>query len=190
MSILKKLKHYRYNLFNHPTGTMTIYRFKLNDSIVEEITSFAKIHQYDNRHDYKKFWGEWCETNTDIINEEVSRLTGNGYVGDVLDKMFKAGRYYFRKKQLNSVPEPKIRRAYISMSPIVIDAMDDHIKTHVNDDAFTPAQSYEWFCCEQSDILDIEIRRLIVDDSTITTKDVVSKFKKTYKNRYFIYTKH
>ena len=168
---------------------MSIYRFKLDDTVVDAITVFAKIHQYDSNKDYKKFWNSWCEENSTLVRCEIERLNDLGYTGDALDKMYKAGRYYFRKKQLVKVVEPKQRRLYISMNTSILDAMDKHIKDCVNDDNFSPAKGYEWFCLNNQVILNDEICRLVADDINITQRDIIGKIKKTYKNRYFIYTK-
>lgn len=168
---------------------MAIYRFKLDDAVVSEISRFSKIHQYDSNKDYKKFWASWCDENSDMVRSEIDRLSTLGYTGDIMDKMYKAGRYYFRKKQVATIVEPKQRRLYISMDAVVLDTMDEHIRSRVSDNDFTPAQGYEWFCVKYSDILHNEICRLVTDDNTITAKDIVSKIKKTYKNRYFIYNK-
>jgi hypothetical protein len=35
----------------------------------------------------------------ELVEREISRLEQLGYKGDVIDKMFKAGRYYFREKE-------------------------------------------------------------------------------------------
>jgi hypothetical protein len=53
--------------------------------------------------------------------------------------MYKVGRYYFRKKQLHAVSEPKQRRTYLSMNTSVLDAMDEHIQTNVRNPDFTPS---------------------------------------------------
>ena len=78
--------------------TIVVYRYKLSDDIMKEITNFAKIHQYDDRVSYKEAWAVWYKANEDYLNREVRRLAEIGYEGSVEDKMFKAGRYYFRKK--------------------------------------------------------------------------------------------
>lgn len=168
---------------------MSIYRFKLDDAVVSAITIFAKIHQYDTNKDYKKFWNIWCEENESLIRHETDRLSDLGYVGDSMDKMYKSGRYYFRKKKLATTVETKMRRVYTNMNTIVLDTMDEHIRERANDDNFTPAQGYEWFCEKHSHIINNEICRLVADDINISHKDIVTKIKKTYKNRYFIYTK-
>ena len=75
-----------------------IFRFKLNDDLSAIITQFAKIHLYDDRHTYKDAWQNWLVENRDSVDREVVRLQQLDYKGDVVDKMFKTGRYYFRGK--------------------------------------------------------------------------------------------
>lgn len=168
---------------------MSIYRFKLDDSVVEEITAFAKIHQYDTKHDYKKAWTIWCEDNNEIVRKEIDRLNELGYDGNSLDKMYKAGRYYFRKKQLNAVSKPKQRRIYLNMDTLVLDAMDKHIMDNVRNPDFTPSNGYDWFCNQYYTILKNEIMRIVTKNNSITSSVLIIKIKKTYKNRYFLYTK-
>ena len=167
----------------------TIYRYKFSNDIMEIITEFSKIHQFDERKIYKESWGKWVEDNNDIIEEEISRLTRLGYEGDIIDKMFKAGRDYFRKK--NSVSKEdnkqKIRRSYIIMEHNVLDAMDSHIKLSMKNDNFSPASGYIDFCTTHISLLQQEINRLCFETS-INSSDLADKIKKTYKNRYFITT--
>lgn len=167
---------------------MSVFRFKLSEEFVNVLTAFSKIHQYDDRKDYKETWKTWCTENSDIIQRETHRLKEMGYEGDIEDKMYKAGRYYFRnKKPISS--EPSIRRAYISTDIDVIVAMDTHIQTSAKLETFTPAEGYNWFCQEYSYLLKPEISRIIANDNTLTAKQIIQKIKKTYKNRYFIYSK-
>jgi len=66
------------------------------------LSCFSKVHQYDDRHAYKSEWTKWTQQEeiAQAIDVEKRRLQENGYKGDIEDKMFKAGRYYFRKKTL------------------------------------------------------------------------------------------
>lgn len=167
---------------------MAIYRFKLADAVVNDITIFAKIHQYDTNKDYKKAWGIWCEENNDSVRREIARLDEIGYKGNSLDKMYKAGRYYFRQKHLNTVVEPKRRGIYLNIDPMVLGAMDEHITSNVKNPEFTPSCGYDWFCNQYSMLLQNEISRIISKNTTITASIMILKVKKTYKNRYFIFT--
>jgi ATPase subunit of ABC transporter with duplicated ATPase domains len=77
----------------------TILRFNFTEDIMSRITYFAKLHQFEDRETYKTNWNRWFAENQLILEAEINRLTNNGYTGDVEAKMYKAGRYYFRKKQ-------------------------------------------------------------------------------------------
>ena len=61
----------------------------------------------DHRKEYKKAWEPWCEENKEMIAEEIRRLKQTGYDGDITDKMYKAGRYYFRKKSKKAKKEQR-----------------------------------------------------------------------------------
>lgn len=166
-----------------------IFRFKFTDDVASSIIEFAKIHQYDDRKTYKEMWKQWCEDNEDMISREITRLNNLGYDGDVNDKMFKAGRYYFRKKDLSENKTPQPRRSYISMSGDILTAMDAHIKQFIQQDNFTPATAYDDFCEENKNMLLEEIKRIFTSYNKTTElkkDDVSNKIKKTYKNRYFI----
>jgi hypothetical protein len=169
---------------------MSVFRFKLADDFVNLLTEFSKIHQYDDRKDYKDTWKKWCNENQECIQREKYRLKELGYDGDVEDKMYKAGRYYFRNKKSNKEPvSVTIRRSYISTDIDVIEAMDNHITRCAKLETFTPAEGYNWFCEEHSQLLRVEINRIISADITLSAKQIIQKIKKTYKNRYFIYSK-
>jgi hypothetical protein len=81
-----------------------IYRHEFSKEFMAHVSCFSKIHQYDDRHTYKSEWAKWTQQEdiAQTIEAETRRLQENGYVGDINDKMFKAGRYYFRKKTLTA----------------------------------------------------------------------------------------
>ena len=171
-------------------STSTIYRYKFTNDIMSMITEFAKIHQYDERKIYKENWVKWFEENKITMMNEIDRLTRLGYTGDIPDKMFKAGRYYFRKKNIVvDNKEQKMRRSYITMSSDILYAMDSHINISIKNEDFSPASGYIDFCLNHVTLLEIEIRRLCSCYTNITSNDMIDKIKKTYKNRYFIITR-
>ncbi|MDC1321239.1 hypothetical protein N8261_04690 [Flavobacteriaceae bacterium] len=167
------------------TTENTIFRFKFTPDFTSQLLSFAKLHQYDDRVTYKEAWIRWTQNNELFVDDECSRMKGLGYDGDVLDKMYKSGRYYFRKK---TKQEPKQRRKYISIDRDVIEAMDNHILQNYDTPLFKPSTSHEQFCHEYSELIDEEYTRLIAE--TLTKNDVNNKIKKTYKNRYFLFSQH
>ena len=77
-----------------------VLRFEFSNEIIEQMAAFVQIHQYDDRKTYKAAWTEWLANHeiAAIFNAEVKRLTDLGYKGDVADKLYKSGRYYFRQK--------------------------------------------------------------------------------------------
>ena len=111
-------------------NSVSIYRYKFTDDFTKELYAFSKIHQYDHRKDFKDAWNIWIEENEDLVDNEVRRVTNLNYDGDVLDKMFKSARYYFRKKN-NNQKEPQRRRVYIGAQKELLDSMDDHIINNI-----------------------------------------------------------
>jgi hypothetical protein len=157
-----------------------IYRFKFTEDFMTELYKFSKIHQYDDRKDFKEAWKKWTEENDQIIDSEMCRLLRLGYNGDVLDKMFKSARYYFRKKGTEK-KEPKQRRPYISVNRELLEAMDIHIE----ENSFQPKDGFADFC-KNNELLLKETITLIFEQG-IKDKDIIEdKIKKTYKNRYFM----
>ena len=174
----------RKNIDNTKNNTkISIYRYKFTNEFIEELYKFSKIHQYDHRKDFKDAWEKWVDENDLIINEEVNRLTELGYDGDILDKMFKSARYYFRKKGTEK-KEPVARRSYIGTSKELIEIMDEHIKRNISKE-FKPSNGFEEFCKENIDLLKEEITRLI-SCNIKDANEIKKKIKKTYKNRYFV----
>ena len=165
-------------------NVINIFRYKFTDDFTSEMFKFSKVHQYDHRKDFKDAWQIWLEENNDIVEEEVRRVTNLGYDGDVLDKMFKSARYYFRKKSTEKKPPAK-RRAYVGANKELIEAMDEHIKSRVNDKDYKPADGFCEFCDTKRELLKEEVNKL--SKSGFTDSNLINnKIKKTYKNRYFL----
>ena len=164
---------------------VNIFRYKFSDDFTKELYQFSKIHQYDERKDFKAAWNTWTEDNIDLVNNEVSRLTNLGYEGDVLDKMFKSARYYFRKKSTEQ-KQPKPRREYVSVEKELLEAMDQHIMSNIKREDYKPADGFLEFCNDNIDILRNEVARLCKNGLN-NTNDIKDKIKKTYKNRYFMF---
>jgi len=163
-----------------------IYRFKFSEDFMQELYNFSKIHQYDERKDFKEAWNIWAEENNDIIIQESRRLINLDYDGDIMDKMFKSVRYYFRKKS-TQIKEPRQRRQYISVSKELLEAMDKHITDNINDNNYQPKIGFLSFCKDYESIVKGTITTLFengIKDSEL----IQDKIKKTYKNRYFMLT--
>ena len=162
-----------------------IYRYKFEDAFVEQLHRFSKIHQYDHRRDFKDAWTAWLDENAELVCDEVRRLTDLGYRGDVIDKMFKSARYYFRKKSTKKT-EPCIRRNYVSVQKELLDEMDGHIAANIVNENYKPSEGFSEFCNDNLDTLKKGIAHLM-EQGMKDSHEIRDKIKKTYKNRYFIF---
>jgi hypothetical protein len=161
-----------------------IFRYKFTQEFMDELYKFSKIHQYDHRKDFKEAWEKWAEENDEIISLEIRRLENLGYDGDILNKMFKSARYYYRKKSTEK-KAPKQRRVYVGLQKELLENMDEHISNNYSEKDFKPSIGFDKFCLENLDLLKTEINRLVkngINDS----EEIKNKIKKTYKNRYFM----
>ena len=161
-----------------------IYRFKFTEGFMEELYKFSKIHQYDERKNFKEAWKLWTEENEETINQEKIRLNNLGYTGNIIEKMFKSARYYFRKKSTEK-KQPKQRRQYISVTPELLKSMDNHIQKNIFNKDYQPKKGFISFCRDNENILKESLSKILeqgVKDSEL----IQEKIKKTYKNRYFM----
>jgi len=164
----------------------TIFRYKFTQEFMDELYQFSKVHQYDDRHGFKDAWLIWTAENEELINNEISRLSYLQYNGDILDKMFKSARYYFRKKSTIK-PKPCERRDYVSVQRELLDAMDLHIETNMLKIGanYKPSDGFSDFCNTNIVALQTEMAHL-VKHGMCDVNIIRDKIKKTYKNRYFM----
>jgi len=171
-----------------------VLRHEFSNGMMQSVAAFSETHRYDDRKTYKTAWAEWLTRPNiaEMLIAEVTRLRDCGYKGDVADKLFKSGRYYFRGKTGLKQPEQqpeqqqkqkqKKRDRYVTMSRELLNLMDDHIDRGMrSNEAYTPANGFDDFCISHGNnaILQSEISRLSAE------LNVNEKLKKTYKNRYF-----
>jgi hypothetical protein len=63
-----------------------IYRFKFSKEFMEELHNFSKIHQYDERKDFKEAWKIWIEDNNDIIDIACLQIRENFFTTKKLNR--------------------------------------------------------------------------------------------------------
>jgi hypothetical protein len=160
-----------------------IYRYAYNEDFVQEISAFAKIHQYDDRHDFKNAWNIWIKDNAVLINEEVRRHQHLGYDGDIMDKMYKSARYYFRKKSTEIKVENK-RKIYVASQKDLLESMNTHIKDNIHTVHFKPSDAFDEFCKLHINSIKEQIAELYRSGVT-DSAEIKTKIKKIYKNRYY-----
>jgi hypothetical protein len=165
------------------------YRYDFSEEIECKLREFAKTHENSERKYTKQEWIKWTEEHADSIKEEESRLKKCGYEGDVKTKMFTSIKYYYIKKTKKGTKEPKQKRKkYISLSPCILETIDNHIMKEINDSMkqngfinVEPSHAYLNFCKENQTEIVEEIKIL---KEQMDQNEIAIKLKKTYKNRY------
>jgi hypothetical protein len=194
---------------NNNNHIIRVLRFEFSTAVTDALKAFTEVHRYDDRKTYKEAWAQWLAHDeiAALLKSDVERLTNLGYTGDVADKLYKSGRYYFRQKtygfpNLSLHAEPLgVRgalapRKYVTTNRALLCAMDDHIERGLRtNDAYTPAIGFSDFfkTHASSDLLRTEVANLIgrhYHDDANAPKKIHEKLKKTYKNRYFILVRH
>jgi hypothetical protein len=182
-------------------GRTRVLRFEFSDALTAHLAAFAKMHQYDDRKTYKEAWTEWMANDeiATLFNAEAARLKCLGYNGDIADKLYKSGRYYFRGSHNNANANANANemgkkrgsgtpRTYVLLTRELLNEMDEHIERGLRqDNTYTPAKGFIAFVQLNIESYTRELARL--SEVMPTGEDVINKLKKTYKNRYFIMTK-
>ena len=163
---------------------INIFRYKFSEDFTKHLYQFSKIHQYDHRKDFKEAWNIWIEENEELVSKEVKRLSELDYKGDIIDKMFKSARYYFRKKSTEK-KDPKKRRSYVGIQSDLLVAMEKHIIENIKNDGYKPSNGFIDFCKKSIEQLKAEVTNLCKSGIT-DSEEIKNKIKKTYKNRYFM----
>jgi len=174
-----------------------------------QLNYFTQVHRYDERKAFKEAWKKWTESEeiAQMIASETARLINEGFQGDVEDKMFKAVRYYFRKKPAidfspNEKKEQIPRKKYVGFTGKILTAMDSHIlakikenmqSTPADDDQkpdkkyfksnVSPDKAFNDFYSTNAEIILVETE-LLHDEENMEEEAINTKIKKTYKNRY------
>ena len=168
------------------------YRYKFSDEISDEISYFATMHKYDNQKTFKEEWAKWIQPNNSKIELEIKRLTDLGAEGDIMDKLYKSARYYYRKKPMTP-PPVKSRKDYTRFSETMLSIMDANIHEQLNNAKanekdnqidVSPAEAYHLFCKTNTEHISREVQSQNSKNPQ-TWIELSNKFKKTYKNRYY-----
>jgi hypothetical protein len=163
----------------------TTFRHTFSKQFTEVLNEFSKNHQHDDRKVFKNEWAAWSQRNdiSCLINDEINSLTNSGFKGDVMDKMFKSTRYYFLKKVTNHKDdEKKERKQYVGISKLILEHMDLHIKEQFGN---RPENAYNNYCNQFTQKIKSEIQELS-NSTGDSIDDVYKKYKKTYKNRFYV----
>ena len=175
------------------TITLKTYRYVFSSEITEQLSVFAKIHQYDDRKDFKEAWTKWIkEENIEpLINDEVKRIKNLGFEGDPMEKMFKSARYYYRNKTNQTKEESKQRKPYETISRDIQQKMDEHINHQIKASAengiskISPAESFDDYLNQNKTNILEELRNTNAVITKSDCQNLINKYKKSYKNRFY-----
>ena len=190
---------------------MPVYRFDFSKCFIQELRTFSQMHQEDDRHMFKDAWNEWIKMPTiDLqIKEEIEKHTDQGFKGDILDKMFKSARYYYRKKK-QCKPEPKSKPIkYMGFHKTFLKHIDEDILEQINEnlvietdddiknqenskDQFSKptmcilsqAEAYANFCQNNQTEILAEFIQLKNEHGELAP-NISCKLKKAFKTRFF-----
>lgn len=83
-----------------PQSHSSIYRFKLSQTLSDELANFANLHRFTPKKDIKECWKKWLKTTTiePLVTREQEILNEKQYEGDLIKKMFTSMRYYYMKQ--------------------------------------------------------------------------------------------
>ena len=121
-------------------------------------------------------------------------MDSNGYMGDIIDKMFKSARYYYRKKSIVPAEQPD-RKDYVGFSKDILAEMDMDIKKQIAAHhsikstknkiiKISPSMAFDNYCMSHKLTIAGELKQ----EGKVTREDVdkiTSRFKKAYKNRFY-----
>ena len=192
------------------TVMLKTHRYEFSEPAMMQLNYFTQVHRYDERKAFKEAWKKWIETDdiAQMIASETNKLMSEGFQGDVEDKMFKAVRYYFRKKPATDDLSPNKkeqtpRKKYVGFTGKILTAMDTHILAKIKENLQTgtdeihlekpdkkhfksnvsPDKAFNDFYNTNTEIIALETE-LLQDEENMDDDDIVQKIKKTYKNRY------
>nr|QFG74893.1 MAG: hypothetical protein [Megaviridae environmental sample] len=165
--------------------TSKIYRYKLDDSIIDIISVFGKVYDDLPNKEFKEKWDDLLTDKKDVFDKERERLEKLGYTADIDEKLYKSCRYYYRKKQ---PIEKKKRRPYTSCSTEFLTITDEFIKlqSRLHQDV-KPSDIFTNFQDIYKDLIEQELALL---SNKLKKEDSMMKIKKTFKNRCFILIKN
>ncbi len=172
-------------------GQSKIYRFKFSENFLEILKQFSYVHQYEPSKVFKENYNKFTEINKDIIIREKRTLIGNGYNGDLNDKIYRSARYYFKNKDYSNAEknkDKKKRRPYIKQNADFINLVDQHIATILKSE-IKPSEAFKQFKENKLYLSGYKNEVLRISNYLESERDIINKIKKTYKNRFFIQQK-
>jgi len=176
-------------------------RHTFGKELYNALNQFAQEHKNCDRKTYKALWQKWTESEN--IKEWIAAEMEKQPEQDVLDKMYKSSWYYYRKRgdEKEEIVDKIPRKQYDAFDQQILKTIDGHIRNQIKTTMFmneksqsitniSPAESFERFCEDERELLlqEINISYGEDEDEPVTRDEanqVVEKFKKAYKNKFY-----
>jgi hypothetical protein len=158
----------------------TVYRFKFSEEFLTILVEFSTIHQHDKPKDFKEAFETFEAENANEIAKESRLLINAGYDGNIIEKMYKSARYYFKNKDRSGNKNKNKRRVYIKQDKNFINIIDRHIEITYE---LKPSDAFDSFKTSNEKQFNNECVRI---GEFLDKQKTHEKIKKTYKNRYFL----
>lgn len=182
------------------TEARKIYRFKItNEELHLLMVNFAHTNQYLEKEDLKEKYEEWLNEplSQRLINEEEELLRRNEYdltKTNIKQKIFKSIKYYHikkliegRKMKQDEDGEKKRETSQLSknvkFSREIISKIKEELE-HVEN--FKPSACCDEFLEKHQDLLNKEKMMFQKQCADLDLKDFDIKFKKMFKNQWFM----
>lgn len=183
---------------SNQTPKKAIYRFKFSNDLLEKITDFSKKNKDTSCKIFRHNLDNFIIENRGLINKEKEIYDDYGYKGDIVDKIYRSARYYFKNKESKKTiknnniidnsnkPANTQKRKYIKRDEKFVEAVHEHVLSAVRQN-IKPAIAFSQFIEHEKykHLYQKEYRRVntILEDDKAT----LAKIKKTYKNIYFTF---
>ena len=176
------------------------YRYNFSPNFICMLKEFSSKHTSDDLKTYRNEWARWCEENSIAIDNEIRILIENGFKGNIQDKMFKSGRFYFRNNNKNKEQEEEeeeeeeennidnniikrdeTKNKSTHLPKTFIKTIDNHIERT----SLKPKMCFSEYCRLYKEELKTAIEFLCemgYDENTIS-----NKIKKTFNNRFYLF---
>lgn len=192
-----------------------VYNFKFTNELIHKMRKFSFDNLQQNRKTIKQNWGNWCNSNTIMIQKELLLLKNNGYNGTmdtILQKMFHSVRYYYMKhpkailsiknefntKQVkfqiegnillpnNSIIKKERKNKNRNFDKEFITCIKQHIQNYYDTNGkVKPQLSYDNFVELNNELYNEQHDLYLQTYNNSTTKEFIKSLKKTYKNQYY-----
>ena len=161
------------------------YRFKFSNDIVGLLKKISLENKTKSKKEFDIIWDKFLIENNELINDEITLIKRNGYIGDVNKKMYNSVRYYYCKKDDTNTDDKtnKKRKNYVGLPKEVLLNIDQHINNNIKDNNYKPSLGFDNYYTTNYNMLnELYINNYGCD---YDKREFDNKIKKTYKNRHY-----